>query len=50
VLADPLVQRVMLYLIAQARSAPDLAAAFGELPGLTREDARALVRRAIGPR
>ena len=47
VLADPLVQRVIPYLIAQARSAPDLVEAFRELPGPTRDDGRAILRRAI---
>ena len=47
VLADPLVQRVMPYLITQARSAPDLVEAFRRLPGPTREDGRTILRRAI---
>ena len=38
VLADPLIQRAMPYLIAQARSSPDLIQAFRQLPGPTRED------------
>ncbi len=47
VLSDPLIQRVMPYLIAQARSSPDLAQAVHQLPGPTREDGRAVLRRAI---
>jgi AcrR family transcriptional regulator len=47
VVADPLVQRVMPYLIAQARSSPDLVQAIQQLPGPTREDGRAIMRRAI---
>ena len=47
VLADPLVQRVLPYLITQARSSPDLVRAFQQIPGPTREDVRGIVRRAI---
>jgi AcrR family transcriptional regulator len=47
VLADPLIQRVMPYLIAQARSSPELVQAFRQLPGPTRDDGRAILRRAI---
>jgi len=39
-LADPLVQRAMPYLIAQARGSPDLVQAFGQLPRPTRDDGR----------
>jgi hypothetical protein len=46
VLADPPVQRVLPYLIAQARSS-DLVQAFRQLPGPTRDDGRASLRRAI---
>jgi AcrR family transcriptional regulator len=46
-LSDPLIQQVMPYLIAQARSSPDLVRAVQRLPGPSRADGRVLLRRAI---
>jgi AcrR family transcriptional regulator len=46
-LSDPLIQRIMPYLIAQARSSPELIQAVQRLPGPSREDGLAILRRAI---
>jgi AcrR family transcriptional regulator len=46
-LSDPLFQRIMPYLIAQARSSPELVQAVRRLPGPSREDGYVILRRAI---
>lgn len=46
-MADPLFQRIIPYVIGQARSSSDLVRGIGGLPGPTREAARVMLRRAI---
>jgi AcrR family transcriptional regulator len=47
VLQDPLIRQIIPQLIARARSSPDLMLAVGRLPGPSREEGRAMFRRAI---